>query len=211
MENKIPSTTSFHDDMKRKKPVKEDSSSKEETKLASKENKQDQIIEILPPEVIIKDIETNQTYEVVMFVRNLTKTARRIRIFQPKTTKFRCDYDMQKAIAPGLAMRLSVSFETSTLNDYHDSIRVVSDGGYECEVPLHAYMPQANIIFDPFVNFGFVQLHREKTETIWFFNDGKRDGVVDLSFPEKTSELRLEKARFNVKAGDREGIKITYQ
>lgn len=52
-------------------------------------------IEVLPEEIIFKDIQINQTYEITVFVRNLTKTARRIRVFQPQTSKFRADYDMQ--------------------------------------------------------------------------------------------------------------------
>src|SRR5690348_5601593 len=49
-------------------------------------------IEVMPPEIIINDIEPNQTYEVVLLVRNLTNIGRRIRVYQPKTNKFRCDY-----------------------------------------------------------------------------------------------------------------------
>ena len=40
-------------------------------------------IEISPSEIIFKDIELNQTYEIIVLVRNLTKTSRRIRVFQP--------------------------------------------------------------------------------------------------------------------------------
>lgn len=38
-------------------------------------------IEITPPEIIFRDIEINQTYEIVVYVRNLTKKVRRIRIY----------------------------------------------------------------------------------------------------------------------------------
>lgn len=168
-------------------------------------------IEVLPPEVIISNIEVNQTYEVAVLVRNLTNQARRIRIFQPKTTKFRCDYEMPGAIAAGLAMKLAVTFETSTLNDYHDELKIISDGGFELIVPLHAFMPQANLIFDPFVNFGFVQLFKEKTETIWFYNEGKKDGVVELNQPEKLGEIRLEKSKIIVSPGEKVPVKVTYQ
>ena len=37
-------------------------------------------IEIIPPEIIFKDIEANYTYEITVLVRNLTKKPRRIRI-----------------------------------------------------------------------------------------------------------------------------------
>lgn len=130
-------------------------------------------IEIVPPEIIINDIEINQTYEVIAFVRNLTAVGRRIRIFQPKTNKFRCDYDMQGSIAPGLAMKLVISFETAVIGDYHDFIEIISDNDFKATLPLHVYQPQANILFEPFVNFGFVRVHHEKIEKIAFKNEGK--------------------------------------
>lgn len=166
-------------------------------------------IEILPPEVIIKDIEINQTYEVIVLVRNLTQHSRRIRIFQPKTSKFRCDYDMQGPVAAGLAMKLVVTFETNTLNDYNDMLTIVSDENFKAEVPLRALMPQANIMFDLFLNFGFVPINREKTETVWFTNDGKKEGVVELK-AEKTEGLKIEKEKFSVPVGARVPIKISY-
>jgi len=42
-------------------------------------------IEIIPSEIYFRDIQINQTYEITVYVRNLTKLARRIRVFQPKT------------------------------------------------------------------------------------------------------------------------------
>jgi hypothetical protein len=40
-------------------------------------------------------------------------------------------------------MKLVVTFETSTLEDFHDSMKIVSDEGFQVEVPLHALVPQA--------------------------------------------------------------------
>lgn len=45
------------------------------------------------------------------------------------------------AIAAGLAMKLVITFETSVLEEFHDSIKIVSDGGFSIEVPLHAFPP----------------------------------------------------------------------
>ena len=55
--------------------------------------------------------------------------------------KFMC-----RAIAAGLAMKLVITFETSILEEFHDQIKIVSDGGFSIEVPLHAYPPQAGYI-----------------------------------------------------------------
>lgn len=167
-------------------------------------------IEILPPEVVIKDIETNQTYEVVILVRNLTSISRRIRIFQPKTSKFRCDYDMQGAVAAGLAMKLLVTFETNVLNDYHDSITITSDEGFKAEVPLHAYMPQAQILFEPIINFGFVPLTKTKVETIMFKNEGAREGTIELKM-EKLEELKIDREKFIIMPHQSIPVKIQYQ
>ena len=129
-------------------------------------------IEVTPPEIIINDIEPNQTYEVVVLVRNLTNIGRRIRVYQPKTNKFRCDYDMQGNIAAGLAMKLIVSFETDKNGDFHDALEIVSDDKFSVTVPLHAFQSQANIVFDPFINFGFIKVQKDETRPVMFENQG---------------------------------------
>ena len=130
-------------------------------------------IEVTPPEIIINDIEPNQTYEVVVLVRNLTNIGRRIRVYQPKTNKFRCDYDMQGNVTAGLAMKLVSSFETDKSGDFHDVLEIVSDNDFTLTVPLHAYQPQANVAFDPFINFGFIKIQKEEVRPILFENQGE--------------------------------------
>lgn len=137
-------------------------------------------IEVSPPEIIISDIEPNQTYEVVLLVRNLTNIGRRIRVYQPKTNKFRCDYDMQGNIAAGLAMKLVLSFETDKLGDFHDVLEIVSDEKFSVTVPLHAYQPQASVVFDPFVNFGFIKINKEENRPVLFENQGISIFLSDL-------------------------------
>ncbi len=129
-------------------------------------------IEIIPNEIIINDIQPNQAYEVVILVRNLSSTGRRIRIFQPKTNKFRCDYDMQGNIAPGLCMKLLVTFETDKLGNFHDNLEIISEDKFNAIIPLHAYQSQSTILFDPFINFGFIKVQKESTKIITFKNNG---------------------------------------
>ena len=72
-------------------------------------------------------------------------------------------------------MKLVVTFETSVLEKggFHDCIQIVSDNGFKKDVPLHAYPPIASLIFEPFINFGFVKMGKEKTEEVYFKNEGK--------------------------------------
>lgn len=51
-------------------------------------------LKVTPNEVIFKDIEVNKTYIFPLMVRNLTKKSRRIRVYQPNTSKFKVDYDI---------------------------------------------------------------------------------------------------------------------
>lgn len=58
------------------------------------------------------DIEPNQSYEVTVTVRNISKKVRRIKFVKPKTSKFNLDYEPQGPVAAGLAIKMNVSFET---------------------------------------------------------------------------------------------------
>lgn len=167
-------------------------------------------IEVLPPEVIFPDIQPNQTYEMTVLIKNLTPTARRLRIFQPNSLNFRCDYDLTKAIAPGLALKVLVSFETTTLHDFSDSFKVVSDQDFSLEVPLKAYPARGQIVFEPFVNLGFLPLNKEKTEFISFKNEGKTLGKVELRF-DKLQEVTVDPNFFTIQPNQEVAVRVNYQ
>lgn len=80
---------------------------------------------------------------------------------------------MQGAIAAGLAMKVIVTFETSILEDFESSMKIVSDTDFEKDIPLFAYAPSAQIIFEPFINLGFIKMGKTKREKIYFKNEGK--------------------------------------
>lgn len=169
-------------------------------------------LHIYPDEIIFKDIAENQTYEINIMVRNLTKAVKRIRVVQPTTKKFRCDYDMAGLLAPGLAIELVVSFSTSTSGQFHDKIVILSDLDYRCEVPLHAYSPMANIIFEPFVNMGFIQVGQQTKYKMLFTNEGSLDGAVELRYSD-LPDFKIEpKPTFKVKgSGGQQEIDLVYQ
>lgn len=98
-------------------------------------------IEVHPKEVTFKDVKTNQTYEMFVIVQSLSKQLNRVKIIQPRTVRFRVDYDNMGKIAAGLSMKLLVTFEASLLDDYHDKFIVQYEkDGSKCdiEIPLHA-------------------------------------------------------------------------
>jgi len=143
-------------------------------------------------------------------VRNLSKIVRRIRIFQPQNTKFRCDYEMAGAIAAGLAMKLTVSFETSVLGEYEDKLKIISDDNVTMEIPLSAYPMQSQVIFEPFLNFGFVKTGSEKVETVAFKNEGKTIGKIELKI-DKLPDISVDPNFFTLAAGQESSVKIKYK
>lgn len=46
---------------------------------------------------------------------------------------------MKGTIAAGLAMKLLVSFETSSLGNFDDELKIISEENFEYVIPLHAY------------------------------------------------------------------------
>jgi hypothetical protein len=66
--------------------------------------------EISPNEIFFRKIQVDNTYEIVVLVKNLTKKAKRIRVFQPKSHRFRCDYDIKGPIAAGLTVKMIVRY-----------------------------------------------------------------------------------------------------
>lgn len=166
-------------------------------------------IDITPSEIIFRDIAINQTYEMSIYVRNLSKIVRRIRIFQPQNNRFRCDYDMAGAIAAGLAMKLSISFETSSLGEFQDKLRIISDDNVTMEVPLSAYPVQSQIIFEPFINFGFVKTGDQKVELVSFKNEGKLIGKIEIKV-DKIPDLSVEPNFFTLNSGQEGIVKVKY-
>lgn len=167
-------------------------------------------IEITPSEIIFRDITVNQMYEISVFVRNLTKIVRRIRIFQPQTSKFRCDYEMSGAIAAGLAMKLTVSFETAVLGEFKDVLKIVSDENTTIEVPLLAVPVQSQILFEPFLNFGFVKIGQEKSELIRFKNEGKINGKIEIKY-DKVQDVIVDPHFFTLLPGSEGTIRVSYK
>jgi len=80
---------------------------------------------------------------------------------------------MKGTIAAGLAMKLTVSFETNILGEFTDSLLIISEENFKYEIPLHAMPKQALIVFEPFLNLGFVKVGKEKSDKIFFKNEGK--------------------------------------
>lgn len=212
----------FHDEKKRKRDQIErislaNKALRESMGVVDIEGKPDHLLntqaafDVQPSEIIFKDVEPGQIYQMAVIVKNLTKGVKRVRVFQPKNACFRCDYAMLGPIAPGLSIELIVSFESDDKGEFNDSITIVSDNNIEFEVKISAYSPMAKIIFEPFINFGFIQSGKSKTETVVFKNEGSLEGTVTI-LSDDIKDLRVDpkKKSFVLPKGETEHVAFTY-
>lgn len=167
-------------------------------------------LEVFPPEIVFKDIEPDQTYEVTVSVRNLSQRVRRIRFVPPKTSKFLAEYNNLGAIAGGIQTNIIISFETDHLGNFHDEMVVVSED-FSYTLLMHAYQPSADIQFDPFVNMGLTSIGKVKSCVVSFRNEGTRKGSVNLNFDKSISpELNIEPDMFGLNPGEKMNVKMVY-
>ncbi|CAG9335550.1 unnamed protein product [Blepharisma stoltei] len=167
-------------------------------------------LEIFPPEIVFKDIEPDQTYEVTVSVRNLCSVVRRIRFIPPKTSKFLAEYETLGAIAGGTQTNIVISFETDHVADFHDEMTIISeDSTYT--LLLHAYQPSPEIAFEPFINLGLTSVYKSKSTLILFRNEGSRQGKISLNYDKNISpELVIEPENFTLDPRNEIDIKFTY-
>ena len=163
------------------------------------------------------DIEPNQSYEVTVTVRNISKKVRRIKFVRPKTNKFRIDYEPLGPVAAGLACQMNVTIETDAEGDFHDVIEIACEDMKESfKLHLHALKPAADIQFEPLLNFKFLPLGQLKTEDLEFKNEGPVEGTVTLEvLPDpngkKNSELSIEPKTFDLSSGQHKKVRVTLQ
>jgi len=138
-------------------------------------------IEMHPSEAIFKDVEPGQIYQMKVQIQNKTRNRKRIRVFQPKSNLFRCDYELTESIAAGLSIDLVISFEGREKGEFSDTIKILTDNDKVYELSLLAFSPMAKIIFEPVLSLGFIQVGSRKEERICFKNEGTISGKVELS------------------------------
>ena len=60
-------------------------------------------------------------------------------------------------------MVVQLGMTCNHLDDFKDEFHVINQDGYDLTIPLYAYRPKPIIIFEPFLNLGFVSVGNKKT------------------------------------------------
>jgi len=102
-------------------------------------------------------------------------------------------FELGLHVAPGLAVKIKVSFRTNQPAVLHDKLIVVY--GDECEyklaVPLNAFPPRPIINFNSVLNFGFVVQNTHVSKTITFTNTGSVPGRFAFTLPDDGTIINI--------------------
>ena len=70
---------------------------------------------------------------------------------------------MQQEIAPGLAMLAKIKYESKELKNENEKVIIQTEDGFAADLPIRVYRMQSQLLFEPFVNMGFIKVGKSKT------------------------------------------------
>lgn len=133
-------------------------------------------IRVTPAVGEFSDVEPGMVFVIPFTIHNVSNKVKRVRFAPPKTSAFRL-INTQQSIAPGMKQNIEVEFSSKEIKEYHDTLVVRTEGG-EITIPLHAWFPAPNLVFDPVVDLGRVSSqHPVESKKLRIRNIGKKDGV----------------------------------
>ena len=86
---------------------------------------------------------------------------------------------------------------------------IVSDNNYKKDVSLHAYAPCAQIIFEPFLNMGFVKVNQEKKEKLKFMNEGVKAAQINLNID--NADIQIQPKSFSINPNSEAEVTVIYK
>jgi len=199
--NKKSNKNEFYDDMK-EKSIRTHYYS-EEKRIHKKKILEETDCNFLffdPPEIVLQNIELKKVYEIPVRVHNVSIKSKRILIKQPTTNVFKIVSDKKQKnfqISPGLYYEFLVVFEALENTNYTDFIEVHSENNVKIILKLNAYKCRPIVLYDPFINLGFVPVNTKKIEKISFLNEGLEGCMIELRLVDQTiHEIELLKNKF---------------
>eukprot|EP00606_Chrysophyceae_sp_TOSAG23-5_P001155 GSChrysophyteH2.ASY1.ANO1.1079.1 assembled CDS len=169
-------------------------------------------IRVTPTEINFDGIDTGVLYVMTFSVKNASNHSQRIRIKAPKSMHFALNYVPLGTVAPGMETRGEIECqlpEGSTSVRVFDSIEV-SMGNDIVTVPLVATKLSPNLLFENFVNLGFVSEGQVTMEEVVLFNDSTMPADTTM-IPSADSRLTIKPAKFIVGAGEKTTVQFSYE
>lgn len=180
--------------------------------ISSKTITPEQVLETHPKEIIIPDVKPNNLYETTLAVTNKTLRKRKIKILPPKKDFFSIEVPEIESIAPGLALEAKIRFKTppyisqNSTEEFHDTLIIVSDG-LTLNVNMTAFQPGGFLIFDPSLDFGFINPDERAKKTFEIENRGFVEAKLEIVCANENT-VKVTPSSLAIPAKSREKVTI---
>lgn len=148
-----------------------------------------------PQDVVFRDYEPGQVYEMGLSFRNLSSISRRIRVLPPASRYFSITSTKfptaDGLLAPGMPCAVTVRFAPDSLADYEDSLTVVTELD-RFTVTLAGRRPPPSLTLRPALDCGYVIVGNHSLSKFSFQNlggSGRFRIVSDRDWPEALTPL----------------------
>ena len=164
-----------------------------------------------PKEVAFDKVDLGVRYVMNISVRNISKSAQRIRFSSPKTSAFSINYIPSGSVAPGLDVvaEIECQLDDNSENFIFTDAIVVTMGKYKVEVPLVCRKPCPDILFNPFLNLGLVPVNQAVAANVPFENRGSAPAQITFKASKK-SKVTLDPTRAILNPGDQMQLSIRH-
>ena len=165
--------------------------------------------EIRPSEIVFHNTKENTVYEISFAVRNKTNGKLKIKLAKPLQRNFSLEYEEVEAVAPGLSLKAKMLYTCRKNEEIHSTFKVYTEN-FKMDVPVSAFPPCPFFIFDPIVDFEFVNMEELAKRDIKIRNEGLKAG--EISFKSRDPNvLRIEPRDIYLEAEEEKFVTVIFQ
>ena len=165
--------------------------------------------EIRPSEIVFHNTKENTVYEISFAVRNKTNKKLKIKLAKPLQGNFSLEYEEVTSVAPGLSLKAKMLYTCRKNKEIHSTFKVYTEN-YKMDIPVSAFPPCPFFIFDPIVDFEFVNLDDVVKKNIKIRNEGLKAG--EISFKSRDPNvLRIEPRDIDLEAEEEKYVTVIFQ
>lgn len=153
------------------------------------------VFSVEPEEVVFREYEPGEVYEIGLSFRNLSSISRRIRVLPPASRFFSITQTKFPAadglLAPGMACQVTIRFAPDSLADFEDCLSIVTELD-RFSVPLAARRPPPSLTLRPSLDCGYVLVGNRSLSAFSFQNIGGAGRfriVADSDWPEALTPI----------------------
>ncbi|KAL9658484.1 hypothetical protein ABK040_006024 [Willaertia magna] len=132
------------------------------------------MVECVPSVVVFPEYEVGHCYQEIVQIKNKSKYSTLIRITRPKTKFFKIQRldEKEHKIAPGMSVKVLITFSPDSLLDFDDSIEIVTASKKNVILPLRGRRRMPLLTIPRIIDCGYCVVNGEINHIIECVNKG---------------------------------------